>query len=107
MVEIEFGREIRRFVADNYIVDVDTSELPGHVSLTEAGILDSMGVLELVLFLEERYGLTVADEELIPENLDTVDRIVAFLGRKVVSDGSPQAGEGADPARPTPPGGGT
>lgn len=89
----DYGGEVRRFVASNFIVDVDPSELRGGLSLTEAGILDSMGVLELVLFLEERFDLSVADDELTPENLDTLDRIVAFLQRKLGADG--RRGDGA------------
>jgi acyl carrier protein len=48
----------------------------------QAGIIDSTGVLELIMFLEEQFGIKVADEEMTPENLDSVDRIVAFVGRK-------------------------
>lgn len=99
IVPDELGREVRRFVASNYIVDVDASDFPGSASLTEAGILDSMGVLELVLFLEESYGLAIADDEVTPENLDTVDRIVAFLGLKLAEAEQPQDNEGAVPTR--------
>jgi len=49
----------------------------------ESGILDSTGVLELVTFLESTYGVKVQDQEMVPENLDSVNRAAAFAARKV------------------------
>jgi acyl carrier protein len=60
----------------------DPGELANSGSLLELGIIDSTGVLELVGFIEETYGFTVEDDELTPENLDTIDRIVDYIGRK-------------------------
>lgn len=74
-------REVREFIGENFITDQDVRRLPGDASLTRSGILDSMGVLELVMFLEERFGITVPDEDTVPENLDTIDNIVAYLHR--------------------------
>ena len=56
--------------------------LPGSASLIEAGIIDSTGVLELVGFLEETYGVEIADAELVPENLDSIDNILRFMAVK-------------------------
>ena len=56
-----------------------------NTSLLESGIIDSTGVLELVQFLEDRFGITVEDSELVPENLDSIDRICAFLRRKGIA----------------------
>jgi len=56
--------------------------LPGSASLIEAGIIDSTGVLELVGFLEETYGVEIADSELVPENLDSIDNILRFMAVK-------------------------
>ena len=56
--------------------------LPGSASLIEAGIIDSTGVLELVGFLEETYGVDIADAELVPENLDSIDNILRFMAVK-------------------------
>ncbi|HKI58696.1 MAG TPA: acyl carrier protein [Trueperaceae bacterium] len=75
-------REVRSFLTDNFILDEDASDasaLPGDASLTERGVLDSMGVLELIMFIEERYGFKVPDEDTVPENLDSVDRIVGYV----------------------------
>ena len=77
MVNIELS--VRQYISENFILDGDAEHLPGSESLTQSGVLDSMGVLELVMFLEERFGITVPDEDTVPENLDTVDRIVRYV----------------------------
>lgn len=74
--------ELRQFISENYLLTRDDSSLRDSDSLTARGILDSTGALELVMHLEERYGVTVTDEELHPDNLDSIDRIVAFIERK-------------------------
>lgn len=74
--------ELRRFILANYLLSQDETLLGDGESLTERGILDSTGALELVMHLEERYGIRVRDEELHPDNLDSVDKIAAFVERK-------------------------
>ena len=74
--------ELRQFILENYLLTRDDPSLGDSDSLTARGILDSTGALELVLHLEERYGVTVQDEELHPDNLDSIDRIAAFIERK-------------------------
>jgi len=74
--------ELRQFILENYLLTQDESALGDSDSLTARGILDSTGALELALHLEERYGVTVQDEELHPDNLDSIDRIAAFVERK-------------------------
>jgi len=80
----EYGAEIRQFIADRFLFGDDT-KLADDNSLLEAGIVDSTGILELVNHIEERYGIKVDDEELVPENLDTIASIAAFLSRKIGS----------------------
>lgn len=75
-------QQIRSFILTSFLFSDDESKLKNHDSLLEQGIMDSTGVLELVAFLESHFGIKVADEELVPDNLDSVDRIVAFVGRK-------------------------
>lgn len=75
-------QQIRSFILTSFLFTDDESKLKNHDSLLEQGIMDSTGVLELVGFLESQFGIKVADDELVPENLDSVDRIVAFVGRK-------------------------
>ena len=74
--------EIRQFLAANFFLGDDPAGLGGSASLIEAGVIDSTGVLELVGFLEETFGVRIQDDELVPENLDTIDNIVAFVSRK-------------------------
>jgi acyl carrier protein len=75
-------QKIREFLAANFFLGDDPSQLDRSTSLIEAGIIDSTGVLELVGFLEEDFGIRIDDEELVPENLDSIDNIVRFVERK-------------------------
>lgn len=74
--------QIRTFVIDNYLFG-EEGKLGSDDSFMESGIIDSTGILELVRFLETTFGITVADEELIPGNLDSINKIVAFLQEKM------------------------
>jgi acyl carrier protein len=74
--------EIRAFIADNFLLGDDVQNLPGSASLIDAGIIDSTGVLELVGFLEDRYAIRIADQELLPENLDSIDNVIRFVAEK-------------------------
>lgn len=75
--------EIRGFLADNFVLGADLERLPSTASLIETGIIDSTGVLELVSFLEETYTIRISDDELVPENLDTIDNILRFMTRRL------------------------
>jgi acyl carrier protein len=77
----EYETEISQFIADRFLFG-EVKKLGADDSLLEAGIIDSAGILELIKHLEERYGIKVNDDELVPENLDTIARIAAFLGKK-------------------------
>jgi acyl carrier protein len=74
--------QVRQFLAENFPLGEDPDQLPAEASLLEAGIIDSTGVVELVDFIESTYGIRVEDEELVPENLDSIRNIVAFVERK-------------------------
>lgn len=74
--------QVRRFVVENFLFG-DGERLQGDASFLETGVIDSTGVLELVGFLEATYGIRVADAELVPENLDSLDRVVGFVQRKL------------------------
>jgi acyl carrier protein len=74
--------EIHAFLSKTFLFTEDPSALDRQASLLEQGIMDSTGVLELVCFLEERFGIQVLDEELLPENLDSVVKITDFVKRK-------------------------
>ena len=81
--------ELREFLAENFPLGRDVSELSSSDSLLEAGVIDSTGVMELVAFLEETYGVQVDDQELLPENLDSIENIVRYVTEKL-ADSSAQ-----------------
>ena len=74
--------KIRDFIVENFLFGDDSQPLPGDLSLIESDMVDSTGILELVGFLEEGFGLTIADADIVPANLDSIDRIAAFIERK-------------------------
>ena len=73
---------IRRFILENYLFTDDVAQLGLDDSLLGRGIVDSTGMLEIILFIEEQLGVKVADTEMVPENLDSVNRIAAFVTSK-------------------------
>lgn len=75
--------EVRQFLADNFILDEGGAGLGAEESLTQAGVLDSMGVLELIMFIEQQFGLSIPDEDTLPENFDSVSRIVAYVSGRL------------------------
>lgn len=75
--------QLRAFVFENLMLGLDQDSLDDGESLMEIGILDSVGVLDLVGFIETNWGIDVADEELVRENLDSIDNLVGFIERKV------------------------
>ncbi len=77
-----YEAELRQFIVENFLFGKEDAPLANGDSLLELGIIDSTGVLELVSFLEQKYGFTIQDEELVPENLDSIDRLVQFVRRK-------------------------
>ena len=83
-------QKIRAFVVENYLFGED-GKLGNDDSFMETGIIDSTGILELVRFLESTFGIKVADEELIPNNLDSINKIVAFLQAKLPSPAAPES----------------
>jgi len=74
--------EIRRFVINSFLFGKDGAAFSNDDSFLEKGIVDSTGILELIGFLEERFQIKVADEDLLPENLDSVNRVAAFVNQK-------------------------
>jgi acyl carrier protein len=86
------AQTVREFVIANFLFGQDDGRLTNQASFLESGVIDSTGVLELVGFLEQRFGIEVADRELVPENLDSVDNVAAFVTRKVSAAGARVAG---------------
>ena len=75
--------DIRRFLTENFPLSAGGFTLGGSDSLLEAGVIDSTGVLELIEFIEERYNVAIPDHDVLPENLDSVDAIVRYVGAKL------------------------
>jgi acyl carrier protein len=80
----QLEREIRSFIADTYLPAQSADEIDAGASLTRAGIIDSVGILELMLFLETDYGIDIPDDEAVPENLDTIGNITRYVRSKRV-----------------------
>ena len=74
--------QIRGFILENYLFTNDTSALALDDSLLGRGIVDSTGMLEIIYFIEEQLGVKVADQDMIPDNLDSVNRIAKYVESK-------------------------
>jgi acyl carrier protein len=76
------GTEIRTFIVENFLFGQEGRGFAEDESFLESGIIDSTGLLELVAFVEQKYGISIADRELLPENLDSLKNITTFIARK-------------------------
>ena len=79
---MEIKTKIRSFIIENFLFG-DDNGLKDDTSFLEEGIIDSTGILELVTFLEDEFSITVEDEELIHENLDSIGNVANFIQRKI------------------------
>jgi acyl carrier protein len=73
--------KIRGFILEKFPL-ARKQQIKGSDALLESGILDSLGILDLVTFLEQEFSITIADDELVPDNFQTIDGIVAFVERR-------------------------
>lgn len=76
------AQQVRTFIQDNFVYGQSDPIKDGD-SFLDAGIIDSTGILELIAFLSQQYGIAIDDEEAIPDNLDSISRISAFVVRKL------------------------
>jgi len=74
--------KVRNYILENYLFSDDQSMLNSADSFLQKGILDSTGILEVIYFLEDEFSVVVDDEEMLPENLDSVNNLVAYIARK-------------------------
>lgn len=74
---------IKEFITEHFLKEGQQKTISDSGSFLDEGVIDSVGVLELVAFLEEKFGFRVEDEELVPENLDSVDKLVDFVQIKL------------------------
>jgi acyl carrier protein len=82
MDRVTIAKTLRGFIKENYLLGRDYT-FEDSDSFLEHSIIDSIGILQLVTFLHDTYGITVKDEELLPENLDSVNAVTAYLCRKL------------------------
>jgi acyl carrier protein len=73
---------LRSFILENYLFTQDQSALKNSDSFLDSKILDSMGILEVIQYLNEQFGIKVHESEMIPDNLDSIDNLVAFIAKK-------------------------
>ena len=76
---MDIRAQIRQYIAENLLFSETGYEYDDQASFLEQGILDSMGVMELVHFVEEAFGVKVADDDLTPDNFDSVERLAAYV----------------------------
>ena len=76
-------QQLRTFILENYLFTDDQSALKDDDSFLDGGILDSMGILELIEYLDESFGIKVEGDELVPDNLDSINILLKFIGSKI------------------------
>ena len=77
--------DVRRFIEENFLMGAGGVQLADGDSFLDHHVLDSTGFLELIAFLEEAFAIKVLDEEMVPENLDSLDSVAGYVARKRVS----------------------
>lgn len=81
-MDATISREIKDFIVTNFLFG-QGDDFGDEQSFLESGIIDSTGLLELVAFVEQRYGVAIADRELLPENLDSLANVSRFISGKL------------------------
>lgn len=79
---MENATKLRNFILENYLFTDDQSALDDNDSFLNKGIIDSTGILELIFFMEEAFNVKVQDDEMIPENLDSVVNVIKYIESK-------------------------
>jgi acyl carrier protein len=78
----DIKQQVRAYLLDNFLMGGSADEIQDETSFMGSHVLDSTGFLELIAYLEETFGIKVKDEEMLPENLDSLVNIERFLARK-------------------------
>ncbi|MCA9960494.1 MAG: acyl carrier protein [Chloroflexota bacterium] len=79
---MDIKAKIRQYVAENFLYSSDGFHLSDDASFLEEEVIDSTGVMELVMFVEEEFKITVDDEDIVPENFDSVNQLAAYIAQK-------------------------
>ena len=89
-------QEIRSFITDNFLLAEDAADLDAGTSLTHSGVIDSVGVVELMHFLETRFGIEITDDETVPDNIDSIDNMVRYVRGKLAYTAGPLRAESTE-----------
>lgn len=73
---------LRKLILESYLFSDNPADLADNASFMDLGVIDSTGIMEVVIFMEENFGIKVLDTDLLPENLDSINSLVAFVERK-------------------------
>ena len=79
----EVATDVRGYIVERFLFGQGADTLSDDTSFLETGIVDSTGVLEVVMFLEQRFGIKIKDDELVPDNLDSIAKVASFVVRKL------------------------
>jgi acyl carrier protein len=79
----EVATDVRGYIVERFLFGQGGDTLSDDTSFLETGIVDSTGVLEVVMFLEQRFGIKIKDDELVPDNLDSIAKVASFVVRKL------------------------
>ena len=83
---MDIKKELQDFIVENFLFGSTETQVGDEDSFMKNGILDSTGIVELMSFLEEKFGIEVDDEEMVPENLDSINNVVSFVSRKTAAN---------------------
>jgi acyl carrier protein len=84
-MSVQVSTKVREFIKDNFMFRDDRADLANNESLLDAGLIDSTGILELVAFIETEFSIQMADTDIVPENLDSVETIVRYVDGKLAT----------------------
>ena len=87
-MQVDVRSDIREFIVDNFLFREDRETVSDTESLLENGLMDSTGVLELVAFLESDIGIEIEDNEIVPENFDSIENISNYANAKLSKNGN-------------------
>lgn len=81
---MEIREQIKNYIAETFLFSDDGFNMSDDISFLDEGIIDSMGVLELIMFVEETFGISVEDDDIKPENFDSVNKLYEYIHRKTL-----------------------
>lgn len=83
ITDTDIKSQVRSYITDNFVMGSNAAKFADGDSFLDRHVIDSTGFLELVTFLEEKFGIRIEDEEMVPENLDSLDAIGTYVSRKL------------------------